>query len=54
MPIARLKLLLPQNSQFSSTDFMAHPNFSRRVFEKMRSIGTSNFLQKTTVRRGSM
>lgn len=43
-----------QNSQSSSTDLIAQSNFSRRVFEKKRSMGTSNFLEKTTVRRGSM
>lgn len=43
-----------QNSQSSSTDLIAQSNFSRRVFEKSFSIGTPNFLQKTTVRRGSM
>lgn len=43
-----------QNSQFSSTDLMAQSNFSRSVFEKNLSMGTLNFLEKTTVRRGSM
>lgn len=43
-----------QNSQSASTDWIAHVNFSRSDFEKSFSIGTSNFLQKTTVRRGSM
>lgn len=45
-----------QNSQstLSSTDLMAQLNFSRRVLEKNFSIGTSNFLAKTAVRRGSM
>jgi len=43
-----------QNSQSSSTDLMAHSNFSRRALEKNFSIGTLNFLLKTTVRRGSM
>jgi hypothetical protein len=45
-----------QNSQSSSSsiDSMAQVNLSRRVFEKNFSIGTLNFLAKTTVRRGSM
>ena len=43
-----------QNSQFSSTDLMAQSNFSRRVLEKNFSMGTPNFLENTTVRRGSM
>jgi hypothetical protein len=43
-----------QNSQSSSTDLIAHSNFSRKAFEKNFSIGTLNFLLKTTVRRGSM
>lgn len=43
-----------QNSQSSSTDLIAQSNFSRSVLEKNFSIGTSNFLEKTTVRRGSM
>lgn len=47
--------LFPQNSQFgSSTDLIAQLNFSRRVLEKNFSIGTSNFFENTTVRRGSM
>jgi hypothetical protein len=33
---------------------IAHSNFSRSVFEKNFSIGTLNFLEKTTVNRGSM
>ena len=49
-----LKSLLDQNSQSSSTDLIAHSNFSRSCLEKKRSIGTSNFFEKTTVRRGSM
>lgn len=43
-----------QNSQSSSTDLIAQSNFSRNVLEKNFSMGTSNFLEKTTVRRGSM
>ena len=43
-----------QNSQSSSTDLIAQLNFSRRVLEKNLSIGTLNFFEKTTVRRGSM
>ena len=43
-----------QNSQFSSTDLIAQSNFSRSVFEKNFSMGTLNFLENTTVRRGSM
>ena len=43
-----------QNTQSSSTDLIAQSNFSRSVLEKKRSIGTPNFLEKTTVRRGSM
>lgn len=45
-----------QNSQSSSSssDSIAHVNFSRSVFEKNFSTGTSNFLENTTVRRGSM
>ena len=45
---------IDQNSQFSSTDLIAQSNFSRRVLEKKRSIGTSNFFEKTTVNLGSM
>ena len=43
-----------QNFQVSSTDAIAQANFSRSVLEKKRSMGTSNFFEKTTVRRGSM
>lgn len=43
-----------QNSQSASTDLMAHSNFSRSALEKNFSMGTLNFLLKTTVRRGSM
>jgi hypothetical protein len=33
---------------------IAQPNFSRSVLENSLSIATPNFLQNTTVRRGSM
>jgi hypothetical protein len=33
---------------------IAQLNFSRKVFENNRSMGTSNLLLNTTVRRGSM
>lgn len=43
-----------QNSQSSPADLIAQSNFSRSVLEKNRSIGTLNFFENTTVRRGSM
>lgn len=52
--VSRMLRESAQNSQFSSTDLMAHSNFSRSVLEKNFSMGTLNFLTKTTVSRGSM
>lgn len=46
--------LATQNSQSSSTELIAQLNLSRSVLLKKRSIGTLNFFEKTTVRRGSM